>query len=99
MAGSEVAKLFDRTQPAVSNAAQHGEKLALENNLDLLGKIRIFMTDPMAFVLAIAEMKISSLLVKQKRYPGHSAQRRIRIGIQRIATSSVLLKIGVAIIV
>jgi len=41
MAGTEVAKRLDMTQPAVSKAVQRGEKLALENNLDLLEKKRI----------------------------------------------------------
>ncbi|MEJ2164145.1 MAG: hypothetical protein P8X90_01360 [Desulfobacterales bacterium] len=41
MAGTEVAKLLDMTQPAVIKALQRGEKLALENNLDLLGNARI----------------------------------------------------------
>jgi putative transposase len=41
MAGAEVAKLLDMTQPAVSKAAQRGEKLAMENNLDLLREKRI----------------------------------------------------------
>jgi len=41
MAGTEVAKLLDMTQPAVSKAVQRGEKLVLENNLDLLDKTRI----------------------------------------------------------
>ena len=36
MAGTEVAKLLDMTQSAVRKAVQRGEKLALENNFDLL---------------------------------------------------------------
>jgi len=41
LAGTEVAKLLEMTQPAVSKAVQRGEKFALENNLDLLGKTKI----------------------------------------------------------
>jgi putative transposase len=40
IAGTEVAKLLDMTQPAVSKAVQRGEKLALKNNLDLLKEKR-----------------------------------------------------------